>query len=769
MAHRPRPSLRHSGRIARLSLLVLLGGCQPPTAPHPPLDPPLAVEPATQTTDIDELVAFAKLYGTVRYFYPGDAAARIDWPAFVVQSLDQVTAARDDRELARILTEQLASIAPDSTIAIDGSFDPDPPQDHHRSAPGEIAWQHLGYGPGASQGTYHSKRTQRTHEEAEPGREASAVVTTLDAKPLRGRRIRFEAAIELAPRRVSDHVEIVMLARREAAESPNTEIAKASAHPREWAVESIEGTVPADADELWLGFVARGVGRYRFDDAALHVWREDGDWELRPLADPSFDDAAPSGAWVQRVGTYEVGTTRHAPRSGSGSLQIQPKTITLADELFAERPYRGERSHVRLSPTLVAHVPLSLTAAEASTPPPATARVGAVGHDLFDQRDPHVRTAAVIEAWNVFRHFHPMDAELDLDWDAVLRRGLIEARRPASEVPLEHVLRHLGHELHDGHFTAQDPTSPWGWAPARFIRDGERIVTFAASPTSGLQPGDEIVVVDEIPVQQAVTRHGRLSSGAAHLLEHLVLAEGLLTRGALGTTVALRITRDGRPIALDVTRTQERVAWPFRREAMQREPDGVWYVDLRAVSWAQLQAELPALATAPGVVFDLRGTPLYGNHEIIRHLLRDADRAQWMFEPKLIRPRPAAPEGWIGSGWDLEPASPHIAGNVAFLINPATMSYAESIVGFVEHHRLGALVGRPTAGAYGIIVTFPVPGAIHLMFTGMRVTKLDGTPHYAVGFQPTHAVTPTLAPLLRGEDEALARASALVRAPSSPR
>src|SRR5690554_5495314 len=45
------------------------------------------VEPTIEgsTTDLEELHAFAKLYGYVRYFHPSDEAAAADWEAIAVE------------------------------------------------------------------------------------------------------------------------------------------------------------------------------------------------------------------------------------------------------------------------------------------------------------------------------------------------------------------------------------------------------------------------------------------------------------------------------------------------------------------------------------------------------------------------------------------------------------------------------------------------------------------------------------------------------------
>jgi C-terminal processing protease CtpA/Prc len=118
---------------------------------------------------------------------------------------------------------------------------------------------------------------------------------------------------------------------------------------------------------------------------------------------------------------------------------------------------------------------------------------------------------------------------------------------------------------------------------------------------------------------------------------------------------------------------------------------------------------------------------------------------------------------WDTYGWQMPVIQPHIAGRVAFLTGPRAASYAESVMGLVEHYRLGAIVGAPTAGTNGNIAWITTPSGCRVRFTGMRVTKHDGARHHLVGIQPTIPASRTLAGVLAGRDEILERGLAYVR------
>jgi C-terminal processing protease CtpA/Prc len=119
---------------------------------------------------------------------------------------------------------------------------------------------------------------------------------------------------------------------------------------------------------------------------------------------------------------------------------------------------------------------------------------------------------------------------------------------------------------------------------------------------------------------------------------------------------------------------------------------------------------------------------------------------------------------WQDVGWDVKPASPRITGKVVFLTDGGAISYAESVMGYVADRKLGTIVGSTTAGTNGNVASFLTPGGFSVGFTGMRVTRHDGSsPFHLLGVAPDIAVAPTIEGLRAGRDEVLERGTALAR------
>jgi hypothetical protein len=101
----------------------------------------------------------------------------------------------------------------------------------------------------------------------------------------------------------------------------------------------------------------------------------------------------------------------------------------------------------------------------------------------------------------------------------------------------------------------------------------------------------------------------------------------------------------------------------------------------------------------------------------------------------IIRPDHTASSiaSWETSGWYLPVHQPHISGRVAFLTGPAAVSYAESLIAFVEQYHLGEIVGSPTAGTNGDLAEVTAPSGCRTAFSGRRVAHHEPRASEAIG------------------------------------
>lgn len=371
------------------------------------------------------------------------------------------------------------------------------------------------------------------------------------------------------------------------------------------------------------------------------------------------------------------------------------------------------------------------------------------------------RLAGVAMAWGVLEHFYPYFDVVETDWDAALRDALAEAAGAPDEAAYERALNRLIARLHDGHGRVGSPS--WGgrsFLPVRVTWTGSGPVVVGRDDSLR----DRVALGDEV-VSIAGMGPGGLLDAARQ--EISAATEGWLLHRCetwmvtdLPTPERFEMVLrgpDGEERAVGVDRSasfppDERPGPP--ENGSQLAP-GVVYFNLNGTAEAELAEHMDALAAAEGIVFDLRGYPDSAAYALISHLTDGPVRSAHWLVPEVTRP---GREGWSWSEsgrWLIQPREPRLDAEVVFLISGGAISYAESILGIVEHEKMGTLVGTRTAGTNGNVHSFELPGGFTVMWTGMKVLKHDRSRHHGVGIAPDVEARTTPAGIRAGRDEVL--------------
>jgi C-terminal processing protease CtpA/Prc len=107
----------------------------------------------------------------------------------------------------------------------------------------------------------------------------------------------------------------------------------------------------------------------------------------------------------------------------------------------------------------------------------------------------------------------------------------------------------------------------------------------------------------------------------------------------------------------------------------------------------------------------------------------------------------------------MKPQKPHLGDKkIVFIISGRTISWGESIMGYIDGYKLGVIIGQPSAGTNGNINRFALAGGYTIFFTGMKVVKHNGSQHHGIGIIPDVYVEKTIKGIIEGRDEFLEKA-----------
>lgn len=713
---------------------------------------PLSVQQRTR------VAAFARLYGVVRYFYPGDGAQQVDWNRLAVLGAGEAARARDAHALQGTLQALFAPLGPGIDVAASGT--PLPPW-HGGETPPLVAWHYLGFPSPRS--VYRGERTHRAGVQA-----FSGLTTQQSATPLRGHAVRLRGELRALDREAA-HQHAGLWLRADRANHSVTffrNTAKEQVPDQAWHPYTIQTTLAQDVETLNLGVTLTAS-----DDGAtsavavrhleLAVDDGHGGWKALPL--PALAAAAtPGHGWIP-VGAID-GKTSPAQWHDDQGGYLQLAEAGGPDALFSAPPRPGRVATFPLGDGLTARVALTLGDGEAKVTPARAEALTALKARLTSLPDPHqsidstaVRQGDAVAAWSALRHFYPYEEVLTQPWDAVLDTALADTAHASSRETQMQALQRLLAPLQDAHGTVMDSAAhkrlslPVQLAPVA----GQWVVVATTEPQQA-RVGDVVTALDGVPMPQAADAVQARMSGRPGVRPWKALQT--LAWGPSGQTHAFSLRHaDGTTSAVSLAYSEARTPQPPRPAAVAELAPGVWYVDLARARLEDVAPRYAQLAAARAVIYDDRGYPkdFRLTQGLLEHLLTHPEHARWMHIPRYVGPF-GERAGYDDLGWDLQPATPHLGSRALFLIAGSTISQAEAFAGYVQDERLGTLIGGTTAGVDGNLATMMLPSGMGIIFTGMKVTHHDGTGRYqALGTTPDVPVEPTVAGVRAGKDEVL--------------
>ncbi|MFA9454722.1 MAG: S41 family peptidase, partial [Candidatus Aminicenantaceae bacterium] len=634
-----------------------------------------------------------------------------------------------------------------------------------------VAWQHQGMGTGSASSLYKSIRLNRENR-LSLGTGSAAFNQMLDVAAHRGKQIRLKAHVKAEVRGDGNQALLWLRVDRESG-APGffDNMSDRPIRSDIWKEYKINGTIDADARSIAFGGLFLGQGKAWMDGFLVEVKAEEGDWARLPIQNSGFEEGELGGRpknWGTPSQGYSYEITGSAAHEGRASLRVENRYTTLTKPLFEVQPQAGELIRKPLTRDLCCQVPIALysdevgtlgetdagalAALEANLASTLAANPGSETQDL--------RLGDIIIAWNVFQHFYPYFDQIDVDWDKVLDISLERALEDDTEEDFFLTLNYLVAQLQDGHGNVYSQDSMNKAGPplgAEWIED--RLVVMASQEPDKFQKGDIILTIDGEEMAQTMRDSEEYISGSLQWKHSKALWR--LGYGEIDSTAKIRLLRGDQIIETEFKRTSR---MPFKEDKgpnIQELEGGVFYINLDQAPWKDIQARIDDIATAKGVIFDLRGYP-NGNHGVISHLLSEKDTSDaWMRIPQIIYPD-REQITYRNSGWGIPVQEPHIKGRIVFLTDGRAISYAESFLSFIEHYRLAEIVGQPTAGANGNINPFVLPGGFRLIYTGMRVVKHDGSQHHTIGIQPTVYAERTIQGVRDGRDELIEKALGII-------
>ncbi|HYY94300.1 MAG TPA: S41 family peptidase [Pyrinomonadaceae bacterium] len=522
-----------------------------------------------------------------------------------------------------------------------------------------------------------------------------------------------------------------------------------------------------EAEKLWRQKDAGGVGvlhrllDYLYSPAVIEL--AEGNFYLRKsLSDIHYDLARAYGL----KGDAAAALTELGQVVEEGGVGIDPDGVSKEPAFDA---IRQEPRYRRVIAQLAAQKRLWGNAAF-STP-------------YKENLSPEDKLAGLSELWaEVKYNFVNFDHVPDLDWDAAYRSYIPKVLQTKSTADYYRALQEMCALLKDAHTDVDPPEQLLDEFYSRppiitGMVEGKVLVLKVgqAAESLGLRSGQEILAVDDTPVQEyAAARVMPFQSSST--------PQDMLMRAY---TYALLAGPKSRPVSLTLRDYQGRV---FKRRLLRtgwREPgvrayerrmefkvlaDNIGYIAINDFDGKEInqafEAKFDAIAQTSALIIDLRNNGGGSGSVAYRILATLADRPFAIFQ---IRSKDYIgyfrSSGGYAPSWYVQNTVP--AGEwppdgkrlynrpVVVLTSAATGSSAEDFVVAFDFMKRGEIIGEPTGGSSGQPFYFTLPGGGSARVCTIRDRYPDGREFIGLGVQPHVTVHPTLVGVRAGRDEVL--------------
>lgn len=739
---------------------------------------------------INNLKAFSRLYGYIKYFHPSDEVSEIDWDKFAVYGVEKIKTVKNDEELKNTLKELFLPIAPTAQIYSANEKPKDISEYFPKDTTGlkVVAWQHMGVGISHKSNIYKSIRINRGQVfPKSPNEPAFGLVSeTIDAKEFAGKEVKLKAFVKCEVNKDLGRGHLWLRVDKENKQTgffdnmDNRPIKLNS-----WREYEINGVVDEDAVRIVFGSFLKGFGKLWIDKVQLFVRDNESDWKLVKVGNPSFEDTDENGKpklWWVRSSGYNYSLDQNEKIEGSKSLLIEKSLSQSTPILFEKYPKVGEVIKEELAPNLFCKIPLALYGDSSGT----LGKNGAYPIDSLlkslslinigqlNANNEAVRLADVVIAWNVFQHFYPYFDVVKVDWSNVLTETLNHALQNKTTDQFYNTLRKMVAKLQDGHgYINYKPEQLIGGLPVRVEWVENNIVITASTDTVSFKKGDIIKSIDGKTGEEELREEEKYVSGSPQLKRYRTLNQ--YGGGSLNSIAKLELIRNNKTIALDYKRAAETRGFflnqisEFDFPKFKKFDDGIYYINAYEITNKDFEDSLQQLTNAKGIIFDKRWDGVIRNtkenfqpHEIIPFLIDSTIHSATWSIPNVIYPDRKAIT-FSGDQWTIQPKVPRIKSKLVFINVPSVVSYGESYMGILENYKLAEFVGESTAGTNGNVNFIPLPGGFEIMFTGMKVLKHDGSQHHLIGVKPTYPVERTIKAVKEGRDEYLEKAIEVIK------
>ena len=691
----------------------------------------------TKKKQVENISAFAKVYGVARWFVPSDEASGADWNKIATDGVSKVSVCGDSDELAGSLEAIFDDMIPMFSVDVLPESDVINryyATDHSGSKP--IRWQHLGVDLGPESHDYISRRINRPFDTKNTSKFAFTGYVRSEESDTDIVTLEVVCKGYDSPEPIIGCFHFCTWTNTEEYITPLYRIEPLIEElGQEWKTVTMKLELPDKISSRYINWGIFPDGEGKMSVQRVRIITGSGK-EIYSLDCTKGYDYVGNHCWLG----YR---TYHYQENADGLTAI------CRNEAYKDTESRN-LINLPVADGLYAHIPLLLY--DVYDKPAGKKEENQDGE--YSEKDRNI--ADIVVMWNVIKYFSPYLKESGMDWDLELEKAVKSVLDGEDGT---RVLKRMLGGLKDAHVYYQNETIDMRQkvVPAVITYIEDKAVVLE-SMDSLLKPGDILVTADKKNVAKYALDEMSLFSASDHTSSSWLYQSPMPCDSA---EVRCVIKRNGKKLTLNVPSIPKgyyfQLYWQnyySNGDASRWIDDDICYINLSNTSFNAIGDLLEKRTDEDYVIIDMRKrTSGFIAREILQYIAPDL---AYRNIPDYI-PRSSYPEVKNPSyrAEYVSPMSKTPDEHIIFLSGPRNISNEEIFLDFIKHRGVGVIIGENSAGISGAINTATLPSGLKVSFSGQRAYSNSGMEedYYINGVTP-HIVVNTSIDDLTAERDA---------------
>lgn len=692
-----------------------------------------------KSQQIENISAFAKVYGVARWFVPSDEAADTDWNKLAVEGVSRVSDCRDSDELADSLESVFDDMIP--MLSVDEAPESEAINKYYAAVHSDrkpIRWQHLGVDLGPESHDYISRRTNRPYDTKNTSKFAFTGYVRSEESDTDTVRLEVVCRAYDSPESIKGCFHFCTWTNTEEYITPLYRVEPLTEElGQEWEKVTMTLELPDKKSSRYINWGIFPDGDGKMTVQSVRIYTGSGK-DIYSLDCTKGYDYVGNHCWLG----YR---TYHYLESEDGLTAI------CRNEVYKDTESRN-LINLPVADGLYAHIPLLLY--DGYDKPAGKKEENQNREHSEEERN----IADIIVMWNVIRYFSPYLRESGMDWDLELKKAVSSVLEGEDGI---RVLKRMLGRLQDAHiyYPNESIDLRQNVLPAviAYIED-KAVVLESMDPQ--LKPGDILVTADKKNVAKYAQEEMTLFSASDHTSSSWLYQSPMPCNSS---EVRCVIKRSGKRLTLNVPSIPKgyyfQLYWQnyySNGDASRWIDDNICYINLSNTSFNAIGDLLEKRTDDDYVIIDMRKrTSGFIAREILQYIAPDiAYRNIPDYIPKSSYPEIKNPS------YRAEYVSPMCKTPdeyIIFLSGPRNISNEEIFLDFVKHRGVGVIIGENSAGISGAINTATLPSGLKVSFSGQRAYSNSGMEedYYINGVTPHIVVNTSIDDLSAGRDAQL--------------